>query len=415
MSSTLSGPFLEENDVCRRAVKPPHAEVQVHDGQTQRTEQAMLTFATVRAGYTASAFAEENHHFLDYNTSSPSKKLTCFNKFLINNQLPTLSPNQTLQTFLTHLYKNSFYKSFKISYNNTNSETHVYENTKLDILPNHTLLLPQQYHKYYNSPIKSEITTTHDTPSNIHDLNLTIATHNVRGFNNLTKRETWESYCLNHNISIASLTETKISNNSNLRFCNNNFFTYYWANSESSAEGTAIMIQNHLKPHVHSCNIHPGGAIALDLFFKGSIKLHVISVYLSSTDITKRTHTQNKVINWIQQAHQQNLHPIILGDFNTHDNISSSSTKFKLINYLNHSNMYDIGAHFNNTHHTWSNQTSRSRIDYIWTDQFSIQFLLSYKLDNSSTSTFSDHLILISNWTFSNAYSRSLYKHTNIS
>jgi ribonuclease HI len=415
MSSTLSGPFLEENDVCRRAVKPPHAEVQSHDGQTQRTEQALATFATVRTGYTASALAEETSNFLDYNTSPPSKKLTCYNKFLINNQLPTLPPNQSLQTFLKHLQKNLFYKPFKISYNNTNSETHVYENINLGILPNHTLLSPQQYHLYYNSPIRTETPQIHNIPSTTHDLHLTIATHNVRGFNNPTKRETWESYCLNHNISIASLTETKISNNTNLRFCNNNLFTYYWANSENSAEGTAIMIQNYLKPHVHSCTIHPGGAIALDFFFKGNIKLRIISVYLSSTDTSKRTLTQNKVINWIQQAHQQNLHPIILGDFNTHDNISSSSTKFKLINYLNHSNMYDIGAHFNNTHYTWSNQNSMSRIDYIWTDQFNIQFLLSYKLDSSTTSTLSDHLILMSNWTFSNAYSKPLRKHTNIS
>jgi len=77
--------------------------------------------------------------------------------------------------------------------------------------------------------------------------------------------------------------------------------------------------------------------------------------------------------------------------------------------------MYDIGAHFNNKHSTWSNNTSSSRIDYIWTDQFNIQFLLSYSLDNSQTSTSSDHLILTSTWTFPHAYSKPLRKHTGIS
>jgi hypothetical protein len=135
---------------------------------------------------------------------------------------------------------------------------------------------------------------------------------------------------------------------------------------------------------------------------------------LSSTDTSIRNQTQNTVINWIQQASQLHIHPIILGDFNTQDITHSSSSKYKLINFLNNSNMYDIGAHFNNKHSTWSNNTSSSRIDYIWTDQFNIQFLLSYSLDNSQTSTFSDHLILSSTWTFPHAYSKPLRKHTGI-
>ena len=125
------------------------------------------------------------------------------------------------------------------------------------------------------------------------------------------------------------------------------------------------MIRNHLKPHVHSCHTHSGGAIALDLFFKGNIKLRIISVYLSSTDSNKRNQTQNQVINWILQAQQSNLHSIILGDFNTHDNTTSSASKYKLINFLHRSNMFDIGAHYNNTHYTWSNRINNSRIDYI--------------------------------------------------
>ena len=129
----------------------------------------------------------------------------------------------------------------------------------------------------------------------------------------------------------------------------------------------------------------------------------------------KCNNTQNTVIIWIQQALQHNLHSIILGDFNTHDDICSSSSKFKLINYLHHSNMFDLGAHVDNKHFTWSNNTSHSRIDYIWTDSFNIQFFLSYKLDDSNTSTLSDHSILTSTWTFTNAYSKPSHHHTGIS
>src|ERR1041385_8049393 len=77
--------------------------------------------------------------------------------------------------------------------------------------------------------------------------------------------------------------------------------------------------------------------------------------------------------------------------------------------------MFDLGVYIDNKHYTWSNNTSHSRIDYIWTDSFNIQFFLSYKLDDSNTSTFSDHSILISTWTFTNAYSKHPRYHTGIS
>ena len=112
------------------------------------------------------------------------------------------------------------------------------------------------------------------------------------------------------------------------------------------------MICNYLKPHVHNCQVHSGRAVAVDLFFKNNIKLRIISVYLSSTDSTKRNLTQDTIINWIQQASQLQLLPIILGDFNTNDYTFSSSSKYKLINFLNHNNFYDIGLHYNNTHYT---------------------------------------------------------------
>ena len=97
-------------------------------------------------------------------------------------------------------------------------------------------------------------------------------------------------------LTIISITKTKILHKTKLFFCNNNLYTYYWANSNSSIERTAIMIQNHLKFHVYSCFTYSSSAIALDLFFKSNIKLHIISVYLFSTDSTKYNLTQNTVI-----------------------------------------------------------------------------------------------------------------------
>jgi hypothetical protein len=303
----------------------------------------------VKTGYTANIV----------NTTTPPNKNTCFNKFLTYHKYPLITTPQTLYSFLTYLQQISFDKPFKISANILTLETHIYLEPNDPNLPNHFTLSPEQYLIYYNQPIKSTQLhqysasqsnyTVHNSP---HNLNLNIATHNVRGFNSPTKREAWQNYCYSHNITLASITETKISNNTNLFFCNNNSFTYYWANSETSAEGTAIMIRNHLKPHIHSCYTHPGGAVAIDLFFKNNIKLRIISVYLSCTDTSRRNATQSTVINWLQQASQLQLQPIILGDFNTNDNSFSSSSKYKLINFLNYNNFYDIGLHFNNSHYT---------------------------------------------------------------
>ena len=43
------------------------------------------------------------------------------------------------------------------------------------------------------------------------NLNLNIVTHNVQGFNVLTKRQLWEEYYIKENFNIASITETKLN------------------------------------------------------------------------------------------------------------------------------------------------------------------------------------------------------------
>ena len=223
-------------------------------------------------------------------------------QILIILQTSTLTFTQTLASF-TQFVKSNYPTFFSEQYikisiqtktKHNSEEAHIYLLHEASLLPNHFLLSFKNLSNFQNTPLKSNYPTnipslqtcelllnqssSHSPPnssfisvpssnSTSHHLHLTIATHNVRGFNEPTKREAWQDYCLNHDISIASITETKISNKTNLFFCNNNFFTYYWSNSPTSVEGTAIMIRNHLKPHVHSVYTHPGGAIALDIFF----------------------------------------------------------------------------------------------------------------------------------------------------
>src|SRR5260364_378410 len=74
MFSTYSGPFLKENDVSRRAGKSIYAEDQAYDGQTQHTEQAMVSCAAVRTELKmARVSTEDINNTLDTISSSPSK------------------------------------------------------------------------------------------------------------------------------------------------------------------------------------------------------------------------------------------------------------------------------------------------------------------------------------------------------
>ena len=291
----------------------------------------MDTCAAVRAEpKTVSDFVKDTKISSDNITSSHSEE-TCYNLFLQKHNLPLLLKPQTLKSFTKHLRKQSFPYPYKISINIITLETHIYLSTKDKLLPNHILLLPNQFPIYYDSSIKSSYndyqknntlsfaTTSqidNSMSSNSSTLNLNIVTHNVQGYNTPTKRQLWEEFCLKNNLHIISITETKISSSKSKKFLNTPQFTYFWSSLDNSAEGTGIMINNSLKSHIHNIHTHPGGAIAVDLFFKHDFKFRIISVYLSSTNQQYRNQTQDKVISWIQQALSLNLHPIILGDFN---------------------------------------------------------------------------------------------------
>ena len=233
-------------------------------------------------------------------------------------------------------------------------------------------------------------------------LTLSISTHNVQGLNNNVKKEAWKHYCIQHNLDIVSLTETKLSQKSvqNKQY-KTNYYTYLWSGTDSSRAGTAIMICNHLAPHIHKTTIVPGYAIAIDLLFKNDFKFRIISLYLPSSDAQHRLQVQNTIIQWIQQATANNIIPITLGDFNAStDNIHSQSIKYKLLQYLTYNNMYNLAAHSHKSASTWHRANLSSEIDYIWVYQPVLQYLTDYETDDPDTSTLSDHKILISRWLF---------------
>src|SRR5690242_2995474 len=93
-------------------------------------------------------------------------------------------------------------------------------------------------------------------------LTLSICTHNVQGLNTSTKKETWEHYCLQQNLDIICITETKLSSNTtSQKRLRTQHYTYLWSCTDSSKAGTAIMIRNSLTLHIHNIKIVAGYAI----------------------------------------------------------------------------------------------------------------------------------------------------------
>ena len=162
-----SKPNLKENNVSRRAVKPIYTKDQVYDGQTQCTEQTLVSSASIRAGNTASALGDSNFNMhlpissksynayksLSINTSTQNITNTCYNLFFQQHNLPLLKENEILGSFLKHLFNYSFLQLILISINQTFTEAHIYLNLKEPILKNHQILESNQFLTFCHLPI----------------------------------------------------------------------------------------------------------------------------------------------------------------------------------------------------------------------------------------------------------------------
>ena len=344
--------------------------------------------------------------------------LTCYNKFLFYHRLPPLEHPQTIFTFLQYIRHDfpSYYSPdlIKISILNIKDHNHDYIEAHI-YLPHETYPLPNHFIPPFSHllnwfryvPLKSKSSSpipqkSYQHPGLPSPLNLSICTHNIRGFNQDLKRQVWEHYCLSNNLDIICLTETKLANNHlTSKSLKTQHYTYFWSCTDSSKAGTAIMVRNSLTPHIHKITSIPGYALLIDLFFKHDFKFRIISTYLPNDNTTLRLNTQNTIIQWLQEAHTLNLLPITLGDFNAStNNIHSNSIKYKLLQYLSYNNMYNLASHSNSSSPTWHSSRYSSEIDFIWAYHTILTYLTSFSTDDADSSSLSDHKILISRWSF---------------
>ena len=156
-----------------------------------------------------------------------------------------------------------------------------------------------------------------------------ILTHNVRGINDPTKRQTIFTYCTLEDIDIAVLTETQVQN-TNHKYWKHPKYDITWSNNNKGA-GVAVMIKKEISKHTGMIKEYPGRGISIDLQFKGKKHIGIIGVYIPAGDGQEK----KKVNKWIEgeilHRHGKNWNTIILGDFNsvTNPQVDHRSTSNK--------------------------------------------------------------------------------------
>ena len=151
--------------------KSIYAKDQLYDSQTQQTEQALISSATVRTRYTASAFTEDSQLSSATIISTPTEDNLCYNKFLLYHNLPILPSSQTLKSFYQHLQHINYTQIPKISINLAKTETHVYTNYNDLLLSNHIILSPHDQLQYSHLPLKSNLNNISTTNNNFNNNN----------------------------------------------------------------------------------------------------------------------------------------------------------------------------------------------------------------------------------------------------
>ena len=231
---------------------------------------------------------------------------------------------------------------------------------------------------------------------------LTIATHNIQGYNTTTKRQLWLDYCISQQLDIISLTETKLAHSqyTHLTLHNNNYKCFMSNNSttnsqhsrESSA-GTILLIKQSLSTYIHNIQTLNGTAIAIDLYLPHKDNLRIISTYLPNDPNTNRQ-TQNQIILWIIQAQKSNTIPVIIGDFNQDLNRPQRSTLYK---YLESYNFIPLIHTYHPHTPTWQCKNLSSQIDEIWVPQQILHTFTTPTITHATGITDSDHHIIHTN------------------
>ncbi len=236
-------------------------------------------------------------------------------------------------------------------------------------------------------------------PGCTENINLCIATLNVRGIREKYKRFSISEWFKTLQIDILFLQET---------FCTKEFidtFKYEWSNtseeiihscSESNhSKGVTIIFKKGLNVKIeNSITSDDGRKLLVNCTINGC-RFSLVNIY-SPNKVSERIQFFKKTSKWIRQNITEDTSLIISGDFNsvmeardrTSGKVESCHTHFK--NLLKHNSVTDVfrKKNPNDDGYTWTNPANpkqKSRLDYILLTNYLYQFVKECIVKHSPT------------------------------
>src|SRR4051812_30788782 len=259
----------------------------------------------------------------------------------------------------------------------------------------------------------------------------TIATRNVRGLTEKTKRELWFQYCYQQNWDIVVSTETNGTTQSS-KFWNTPNYKSWWSHGLNKiGQGICLSLTHNLAQRVFKVQEWEGRTIAVDLSFGRKRYLRIIGLYYPAASGNQRKLTYNRVTQLATEASQKDWHTIILGDFNAVSNpsldkhdptklIHSFTPTSKLITHLINHGFVDTYRETNpyKKEYTWGNtRNCKSRLDQIWISIQQTWNIRDATIDqNTNPTIISDHkatICRVENWQLDNTAMPTHHKPNN--
>ena len=171
-----------------------------------------------------------------------------------------------------------------------------------------------------NQNLSNNFTNTNTI--NIQGPHFAIATYNVRGLSTITKQSQLIAHMLDNEISILSISETKLrSQATSSIFKGNTEVSSWWGCNDTSplSSGVGLILHHSVAKYVQSVKDYKGRVIHADLYLRGNTKLRIVQVYIQAhiTDKASRRDIDNYIFKIIDQAQEKQFKIIIMGDFNS--------------------------------------------------------------------------------------------------
>ncbi|PKY33574.1 DNase I-like protein [Rhizophagus irregularis] len=246
-----------------------------------------------------------------------------------------------------------------------------------------------------------------------------IATLNIRGLNQLKLINIY-NILKKCNLDFLALTETKIGIKS-VRFMAKELgITEKYViqgtidNNKQNSTGIVLFIKKQIANNISDIQVQLGRIVKIDFEFSKYNKFSIISIYNKSGNCKQAREEQQTVsqlvINMIKIARRNQQKIMVLGDFNLnfgkYEKLKNRNVRidnqFSIFKYLENHNFVDAHKSLLNindqqlkeSHSTFKNSITFSRIDYIWLSENLDNILVNAKIIQDDCDN-TDHKLLL--------------------